>query len=448
MIISIVSMVIIASVFLLLFYLRHKSNPVSLGLSILASLLLGAGAGLLLRKIPMNFQIVHDVLLLLGKGYLGMLKMLVVPLILTSVIHAVLNLSQDDSSATPSNQEVGTLKRLSLLACCLLLLMTSLSSLIGALVGIIMRVGEGINLSGVSDRLVEAPLSLIDTLLKMLPVNPVDAMTKENCIAVVIFAVLFGLAARKLEEVDHDKKILFSRLIAALFAITKKLTKMIITFTPYGVFALSSILFSSQGFIFLKGLLNFVIAMYLAMGIVVVMHSIILYLSTGLSPVYYFKKAYTPLFVAFTTRSSFATLPVTEETLHGKFHLKQVTSTLVPSMGATIGMNACAGVFPAMLVVMTSVVMHQSVTWHLILSVMFINALASLGTSGLPGTAFIAASVTLTSLNYPLTLLGLVQGIDPIVDMGRTAVNVNGVMTSALASERLTAYNTQIFGRN
>ena len=180
--------------------------------------------------------------------------------------------------------------------------------------------------------------------------------------------------------------------------------------------------------------------MYVAMILVFMMHSIIL-VACGYNPWDYLKKASTPLFVAFTTRSSFGTLPVTEETLRDKFKTSQVTATFVPSIGATIGMNACAGIFPAMLVVMTLAIMHQPLTPHLIFMVMLINAIASLGISGIPGTAYIAATVTLTSLNLPYAIIALVQGVDPIVDMGRTAVNVNGVMTTALVVDRMVDTN-------
>jgi L-cystine uptake protein TcyP (sodium:dicarboxylate symporter family) len=156
----------------------------------------------------------------------------------------------------------------------------------------------------------------------------------------------------------------------------------------------------------------------------------------------YLKKAYPPLFIAFTTRSSFGTLPVTEETLRNKFHTSQMVATFVPSIGATIGMNACAGVFPAMLVVMTLTIMHQPLTPYLICMIMFINSIASLGISGIPGTAYIAATVTLTSLNLPYAVVGLVQGIDPIIDMGRTATNVSGALTTALVVEATMEYAT------
>jgi L-cystine uptake protein TcyP (sodium:dicarboxylate symporter family) len=440
----IISILVTAVMFLfvgILYSLKFKFQKISLGAQIILGLFLGVFYGFILKvTAPQNLSFIKDVMMLMGQGYLGLLKMLVVPLILTSIIHAVLNVG-NESALTVENDTSSSLKKLSILACVVLLGMTAFSALIGICVGLMFHVGKGIAITNVMNAPQHASVPLVDTLLKMLPVNPVASMMQENSIAIVLFALLLGIAARKLKGIESDKMKTFSQLIAAMFSVVKNLTQLVLSLTPYGIFALIALLIFMQGTIILSGLLNFIFAMYVSMIVVIFLHSIVVFLTTGLSPLQYFKNAYMPLFVAFTTRSSFATLPVTEETLRDKFKTRQVVSTLVPSIGATIGMNACAGIFPAMLVVMTLTISHQAMTWQLALSVMFINAVASLGISGIPGTAFIAASVTLTSLNLPLTVLGIVQGIDPIIDMGRTAVNVNGVMTTALASERLTAYN-------
>jgi uncharacterized protein len=415
----------IAILILFLGLLRHvKHSHMQLSFRVVLSLVFGVGYGFILKFAPHNAIIegIKSTLYLIGHGYLALLKMLVVPLILTSIIHAILNLG----SGSDNN-----IKKISFLTCAMLLGMTALASLIGLAVGSLFDVGQGLSLP----TLIETPkhpyTGLVNTLLGMLPANPVGVMVEENTIAVVILAVLLGIAARMLDAKDHDKMQDFKRLIAVLFAIVKKLATLILSLTPYGIIALLSLLVLDQGLNLLLGMLNFIAAMYTAMVLVILMHSFILLL-IGQSPWDYFKKAYLPLFVAFTTRSSFGTLPVTEETLRNKFKTSQVLATFVPSMGATIGMNACAGIFPAMLVVMTLTILHQPLTMELIVMVMFINAIASLGISGIPGTAYIAATVTLTSLNLPYAIVALVQGVDPIVDMGRTATNVNGVMTTAL----------------
>ncbi|VVC77229.1 L-cystine uptake protein TcyP [Aquicella siphonis] len=407
-----------------------KSPAVQLSVRVLLGLGLGIGYGFLLKLTPANslLDIIKSILYLIGNGYLALLKMLVIPLILTSIIHAILNLGVGEERS---------IKTLSFYTCGILLAMTSVSSLIGISVGHLLGVGSGLSLPEFIQVPKHAYTGVIDTLMGMLPANPVSAMSQENTIAIVIFAALLGVAARTLDHKDHDKMKVFREFVASLFAIVKRLANLVLSLTPYGILALMSLLLLDQGTAMLSGMIRFILAMYAAMVLVMGMHSLLLMLF-GVNPVAYFKKAYIPLLVAFTTRSSFGTLPVTEETLRDKFRTSQTTATFVPSIGATIGMNACAGVFPAMLVVMTLAVLHQPLTLNIILMVMFINALASLGISGIPGTAYIAATVTLTSLNLPYAIVALVQGIDPVVDMGRTAVNVNGVLTTSLMVENLT----------
>ncbi len=423
---SLLNIVILLFCLGLLFWLKRKK--LSFGKRILISLVLGVGFGLLLKAASGSWlSEIQGVLNLIGNGYLALLRMLVIPLILTSIIHAILNLGTDNT---------GAVKKISFLSCGMLLVMTAIASLVGIFTGKLFNVGHGMTLAGLTAVPKHEYTGLIDTLLGMLPSNPVAAMVQENTVATVLFAILLGVAARMLDAADHDKMTTFRQLIASLFAVVKKLAIIVLQLTPYGIFALISLLVLEQGAGLLAGMLNFIAAMYVAMFLVIVMHLLIV-TAFGQNPWQYLKKAYSPLLVAFITRSSFATLPVTEETLRDKFKLRQTTSTFVPSVGATIGMNACAGIFPAMLVVMAMTILNQPMTPHLILSVMFINALASLGISGIPGTAYIAATVTLTTLNLPYAVVALVQGIDPIIDMGRTATNVNGVITTAVVVDRV-----------
>lgn len=427
MILALLDLLLVIGVWCTIYAL--KRHQLTLGNRIMISMVLGICYGLLLKLHIANSLLlfIKNILFFVGNGYLALLKMLVIPLILTSIIHAILNLGFE--------QEDG-IKKISLFTCVILLMMTAVASLVGILIGKAFHVGYGLILPPNNILPDHSYSGLANTLLGMLPSNPVAVMTQGNTIAVVLFALFLGIAARMLDEKDNDKMDTFKKWIASLFAIVKKLAVFVLGFTPYGIFSLLALMVQEQGLISLDGMLTFIMAMYSAMILVVIMHCIVLLIFKQ-NPLAYLKKAYTPLFVAFTTRSSFGTLPVTEETLREQFATKQVIATFVPSIGATIGMNACAGVFPAMLVVMTLTILHQPLTPYLIVMVMFINAIASLGISGIPGTAFIAATVTLTSLNLPYAIVGLVQGIDPIVDMGRTATNVSGTMTTALVVDKI-----------
>ncbi len=424
----IICYLILVAVLALLYALSRKQF--SLSFRIICSLFLSIAYGYFLKHyLPKEYlDGIEAILRILGEGYLALLKMLVVPLIIFSIIYAIIQLGAENGKV---------LKKISFISVSLLLGMTALASLIGIAVGSWLHVGQGLSLPAEFIKPHHVYTGLVDTLLGMLPANPIAVMAEENTIAVVIFAVFIGIAARMLDaKVDAEKMETFRKWIAAIFAIVKKLAGLVMALTPYGIFGLLSLLIIMQGEQLILGMINFIGAMYLAMVLVIGMHLIFLAFA-GYNPWSYFKRAYAPLFVAFTTRSSFGTLPVTEETLRDQFKTRQITASFVPSIGATIGMNACAGIFPAMLVVMTLTILHQPLTWNLVVMVMLINALASLGISGIPGTAYIAATVTLTSLNLPYAVIALVQGIDPIVDMGRTATNVNGVLTTALVTDRV-----------
>lgn len=419
---------ILLSLFALLIFLKQRH--VSMSSRVMISLVIGIAFGFFVRLTTSadSATNLENILSLIGNGYLAFLKMLVVPLILTSIIHAIINLGSDND---------GILKKISFLTCSLLLGTTAVSSLIGLGAGELFSVGSGMMIPTDAAAPSHHYNGFIDTLLHMIPSNPIAAMAAENTVAVVIFAVLIGIAARTLDAADHDKMQTFKEWIASLFAIVKKLAQLVLRFTPYAILALMSLMMIKQGFALLAGVMNVVAAMYAAMLGVMIMHMLLLML-VGYHPIWYLQRAAAPLFVAFTTRSSFGTLPVTEETLHNKMKVNQVIASFTPSLGATLGMNACAGVYPAVLVVMVLNIMHMPLTTSMIISVMLVNTLASLGISGIPGTAYIAATISLTSLNLPYAVIALVQGVDPVIDMGRTAVNVNGSMITALITQRLT----------
>lgn len=372
---------------------------------------------------------INDLLSLLSGAYFQLLKMLVVPLILFSIISSILNFT-----GTENNH---ILSRVASKSVFLLLLMTSLAAGISMLVGMYLNAGSSLIINNIDANY--QPLhhyqNLADNLLAMLPSNPIQAMTEQNTVAIVILAVLIGVAGLMVYKTEKSHIEMFKTFINSVFSVIKQITRIVINLTPYGVFALIAELTANNGANVFANLALYIAAMFLAMLLVIAIIHLPIVLSQGYSPIRYFKLAYAPLLVAFTTRSSFATLPVTEETLRTKFKTRQLTASFVPSMGATLGMSACAGVFPAMVVCMTMHVLHQPITTGVILKVMIVNAIASLGISGIPGTAFVAASAALNLLGLPYFMLGVVQSVDPLVDMGRTATNVNGVLTAGLFAD-------------
>ena len=417
---------------LIFLFILDRKYQLNSNLRIFISLLLGVAGGMLFKYstpyLPdFSQHFIMQSLTLVSEGYLALLKMLVLPLILTSIIHAFVHLGDHPGEVIGKliSRSVG-----------LLLLLTAIASAIGMAVGLWMHIGQNLSLP------VDGPLpthqytGLVDTLLAMIPSNPIAAMSNENTVAIAIFACLLGISALQIYKMDKTHAESFKEFITSTFHMVKQLARLVIKTTPYGVLALLAKISATQGIHTLLGIAHYFIAIYIAMAIVFAMHLILVAVFARISPWTYLKKAYPALLVAFTTRSSFGCLPLSEETLRDRFHTSQLSASFVPSMGATLGMNACAGVFPALLVVMALAVTHQPMTVSIFFMVMFINAIASLGISGVPGTAFIAATVTLTAMGLPYAVVGLVQGVDSIVDMGRTATNVNGAMTTAIIVDK------------
>ena len=405
-----------------------QTRGISFNLRALSALIVGVLFGLLVKYLPNQTSVLLDNMLsLVGGTYVSLLKMLIIPLVFTAIVHAIVNLRHHQGSY---------LTKMVIKAVTVILLLTGVSAVIGGLIGSWMHIGLGFGLSE-QLRLPDHQANISSTILGMLPSNPIEAMTTNNVIAVVIFAAFIGFATLKLHQQEKQVSEPFIQFIHSTFFVAKKLANMIIALTPYGVLALMSEMTMDHGLTTLFQMGNFIIAMYIAMFVVLLMHTILISLC-GVSPVFYYKQVWRALLVAFSTRSSFGTLPVTMDALGERLKVSESVANFTPSIGATIGMNACAGVYPAMLVIMILTILGEPITWQIILLVGAINMIASLGVSGIPGTAFIAAGVTFATLGLPFNIIALVQGVDPIIDMGRTATNVNGAMTTAVIVDRTT----------
>ncbi|MFZ9035576.1 MAG: cation:dicarboxylate symporter family transporter [Francisellaceae bacterium] len=415
---------------ILLIFIYAQAKGVSFNIRAVSALILGVIFGFGVKLIPgmASNSTLESLLRLTGSGYVSLLKMLIIPLVFTAIVHAIVNLRHHEGSY---------LAKMAIKIIATLLILTGVSAIIGGFIGKWMHLGFNFHMTGMDMAAVTKNAGITSTLLAMLPSNSIAAMVDNNVIAVVIFAALLGIAALKLHKQDKETANPFISFIHSTFFVAKKLASMIIALTPYGVFGLMASMTISHGAETILQMLNFIAAMYLAMLAVIIMHTLLVTLS-GINPITYYKQVWRALLVAATTRSSFGTLPVTMDALGNRLKLSEGVSNFTPSVGATIGMNACAGIYPAMLVVTTLAIMGQPVTWQIILLVGAINMIASLGVSGIPGTAFIAAGVTFSTLGLPFNFVALAQGVDPIIDMGRTATNVNGVMTAAVITDKTT----------
>ena len=354
---------------------------------------------------------------LIGYGFMDLLKMLVVPLIFVSIIRVIINMKAGENLGKLTTRSIFTL-----------LGTTAIAAIVGIIVGNLFKLGVSSNVVQSTSEIREIT-PVVDTLRGLLPSNPVAAMAEGNVVAVVIFAAFIGNSMKILNKKYSDVIKPVTDLVNASYKIITSLAMTVIKFMPYAVVALLANTIAGRGLAAIKEVVWFIVALYLSIIIVFIIHLIIIAM-LGLNPITYVKKAMEPLILAFTSRSSLGTLPVTIETLTDKIGVDNGISSFVGSLGSNMGMNGCAAIYPA-LTNMSGTKMDISFYGMLIV----IIVIGSLGIAGLPGSATMAVSVAISGMGmgayFPLA--GGIIAIDPILDMGRTMLNVNGTMVTAVA---------------
>ncbi|MDK7224456.1 cation:dicarboxylase symporter family transporter, partial [Proteus mirabilis] len=269
-----------------------------------------------------------------------------------------------------------------------------------------------------------------------------------SIISVVIFAVFLGMAAIKLlkEDKPRGEKVLAA--IDSLQAWIMKLVRIVMALTPYGVMALMTKVVASSNLHDIIQLGSFVVASYVALGLMFVVHGLLVGF-TGLSPIKFFKKAGPLLAFAFTSRSSAASIPLNIETQTRRIGVPESIASFSSSFGATIGQNGCAGIYPAMLAVMVAPTVGINPFDPLwIATLVGIVTISSAGVAGVGGGATFAALIVLPAMGLPVTLVALLISVEPLIDMGRTALNVSGSMTAGtITSQMMRQTDKEIFNQ-
>lgn len=359
---------------------------------------------------------------LVGYGFMDLLKMLVVPLIFVSIIRVIINMKAEENLGKLTTRSILTL-----------LGTTTIAAIVGIVVGNLFKLGVSSTMIEGTNEIREIT-PVVDTLRGLLPSNPVAAMAEGNVVAVVIFAAFIGNSMKILNKKYSDVIQPVTDLVNASYKIITSLAMTVIKFMPYAVVALLANTIAGRGISAIKEVVGFILALYVSIIIVFIIHLIIIAI-LGLNPIIYVKNAMEPLILAFTSRSSLGTLPVTIEALTDKMGVDNGIASFVGSLGSNMGMNGCAAIYPALMAVtlanMSGTEMDVSFYGMLIV----IIVIGSLGIAGLPGSATMAVSVAISGMGmgayFPLA--GGIIAIDPILDMGRTMLNVNGTMVTAVA---------------
>mgnify|MGYP004670725869 FL=1 len=359
---------------------------------------------------------------LFGSGFMDLLKMLVVPMVFVSILRVIINMGEGDDLGKLTFKSLG-----------MLLMTTALAAIVGIVVGNVMKLGVGTDVVATADTELREITPLVDTLRGLLPSNPVASMADGNIVAIIIFATFLGLAVKRLSKKYLDIIKPFIDLVEAFYKIIVSVAMTVIKFMPYAVVALLANTITARGLASMISVVQFIVALYISVAIMFVIHLIIIALN-GLNPITYIKNAAEPLLLAFTSRSSLGTLPVTIEALTDKQGVEAGVASFTASLGANMGMNGCAGIYPALMAVTIANMAGVEMNASFYAMLLVVITISSLGIAGLPGTATMAVSVVLSGVGigsyFPLA--GGILAIDPILDMGRTMLNVNGSTTTAV----------------
>ncbi|MEZ9891715.1 L-cystine transporter [Vibrio lentus] len=376
---------------------------------------------------------------IVGRGYVGLLKMVIMPLVLVSMIAAVVKLEKG-----------GSLGKISGITISVLLATTAIS----AIVGIAVAQAFGLSAEGLTEGAREtariatlesrmgsvSDLTIPQMLVSFIPTNPFADLTgarSTSIIAVVIFGVLTGIAARKVMAEKEELESPIRTFVEAAQSIVMRLVKMIMALTPYGIAALMAKVVATSSASDILSLLGFIVASYVAILLMFVVHGVLVSF-VGVNPKEYFQKIWPVLTFAFTSRSSAATIPLNVEAQITKLNVPPAIANLSASFGATIGQNGCAGIYPAMLAVMVApTVGIDPMDINFILSLIAIITVSSFGIAGVGGGATFAALIVLPAMGLPVTIAALLISIEPLIDMARTALNVSGAMTAGTITSRL-----------
>lgn len=443
------NIVVFAALLLLVGYIGRRKN-LSLALKVLLGLVLGSAFGLALQFVYGGAPVVArsiDWFDIVGNGYVRLLQLIVVPLVLVSVLSAVVRVHKASS-----------LGRISVLVLGVLLFTTLIAAVVGVLIanlfglsaeGLLQGDRESARLATISgDHAVRvAELNVPRLLLSFIPVNVFQALTGAGSTAiinVVVFAALLGFAALQLVKVDAAKGEAILRAIDTLQALVMKLVSLVIRLTPYGVLALMTKMVAGSSLADILRLGTFVIASYAGLALLFGVHAGLLGLS-GFNPARFFRAALPALSFAFTSRSSAAAIPLNIAVQTRRLGVPEAIATFAASFGATIGQNGCAGLYPAMLAVMVAPTVGidpLDPAW--IAMVVGIVTISSIGVAGVGGGATFSALIVLPALGLPITLVALLISIEPLIDMGRTALNVSGSMTAGTVTSQLLGQTREV----
>ncbi|MDX9804444.1 MAG: dicarboxylate/amino acid:cation symporter [bacterium] len=399
--------------------MTNKKKRFSLTNQIFFALIAGALTGVILNIVSagqhigfINNWLISGLFEIVGKMFISAIRMLVVPLVLTSLICGAAGIN-----------DIKKLGRVGGKTLVFYLSTTAIAVTIALIVSYIIDPGIGFQTEIQVAEKIETPvLSIAQTIYSIVPVNPFAAFSEGNMLQVIFFALVFGFSMAALGEKVQNVR----TLIEQLNEIVMKMIMVVMATAPFGVFALVANVFAKEGFSAFVPLMKYIICVTVALLIQFsVTYGLALKIFARLSLITFIKKFYSTMLVAFSTASSNATLPVTMETAEKEMGVSNKIASFTLPLGATVNMDGTA-IMQGCAVVFISQVYGIDLSLTALLTVVLTATIASIGTAGVPSVGLITLSMVLTQAGLPVEGIALIMGIDRILDMMRTAVNISG----------------------
>ena len=393
-----------------------KLKNISLSNWILIGMILGLLTGIILNFfVPdsffKNIILVDNIFYLGGSLFIKLMKMLVVPLVFCSIVVGAASISDIRKIGTIGGRTIA-----------IYLLTTALAVTIALAIGMLIKPGAGLNMMAAAQSSnVTLNQTMTDTILNMVPDNPLNALANGDMIPVIIFGLLIGVILAKLKE----KTQLISDFFSQGNRIMMEMTSIVMKFAPIGVFCLMARTFAGLGFEGVLPLGKYVICVLIGLAIqAFLVYPSLLVIFTRLNPIKFFKRFIPVMFFAFSSSTSNATIPLNLDKLAEMGVSKDVSSFTIP-LGATINMDGTA-IMQGVAVMFAAQAYGMDLGTTALLTVIFTAVMASIGTAGVPSVGLITLTMVFNSVGLPVQAIGMIFGIDHILDMFRTAVNVTG----------------------
>ena len=421
---------------------EKTKKKIGLSTQIFIALLIGALFGVVIHYwIPFSYikdtVIVEGVLYVVGQGFIRLMQMLVVPLVFCSLICGSMAIGDTKTLGKVGVKTIGFYLVTTALAVCVAL---------GS--ALLINPGRGLDMDAVQKGTVSSTTeatSLVDTLLNIIPKNPVQSMANGDMLPIIVFALFVGIMLAKLGTRGSVVANFFSQFNDAMMEMTMAIMKI----APIGVFCLIARTFATVGFSAFAPMLKYMGNVTLALAIqCLVVYQILLFVFTRLNPFKFIKKFLPVMGFAFSTATSNATIPMSIDTLSKKMGVsKQISSFTIP-LGATINMDGTS-IMQGVAVVFIAQAYGIPLTMGNLATVVVTATLASIGTAGVPSVGLVTLAMVLNSVGLPTEGIALIMGIDRILDMIRTAVNITGdAVCTTIVCHQEGSLNREVFNKD